>query len=251
MNHRVIVEGGGNVPAPQPRRGRAALCDSGGMDTETIAARKRELRRELRARRAHRYAGEEGAALRAEQAQRILVHAEPLIAQVERAAGAAAAAGDGARPLVAAFHPTPTEADVLPLVRRLVRAGARLVFPAAAGTELDWILWDGRSPFADSPGRGFGREPAGRRLGPDALADASLVLAPAVAVDRSLTRIGHGAGYYDRALSTVPDRARVVAVVHPDELLPAGALPRGEHDVPIPEVLTADGLVSLVTSTSR
>lgn len=221
------------------------------MDTETIAARKRELRRELRARRAHRYAGEEGAALRAEQAQRILVHAEPLIAQVERAAGAAAAAGDGARPLVAAFHPTPTEADVLPLVRRLVRAGARLVFPAAAGTELDWILWDGRSPFADSPGRGFGREPAGRRLGPDALADATLVLTPAVAVDRSLTRIGHGAGYYDRALSTVPDRARVVAVVHPDELLPAGALPRGEHDVPIPEVLTADGLVSLVTSTSR
>src|SRR5699024_11417151 len=109
----------------------------------------------------------------------------------------------------------------------------------------------GRSPFADSPGRGFGREPAGRRLGPDALADATLVLAPAVAVDRSLTRIGHGAGYYDRALSTVPDRARVVAVVHPDELLPAGALPRGAHAVPIPEVLTADGPGSLGTSPTR
>jgi 5-formyltetrahydrofolate cyclo-ligase len=220
------------------------------MDTETTASRKQELRRELRSRRARTYAGEDGAARRAAEAQQILAHAAPLIADVE-AAVRAASAGSTADPLVAAFHPTPTEADVLPLARRLAQAGARLVFPAAAGRELEWILWDGESAFQDSPGRGFGKEPVGEKLGPQALAEATLVLAPAVAVDRSCTRIGHGAGYYDRALAAVPEGARVVAVIHPDELLPADALPRGEHDVPIPAVLTADGLVSLVTSTSR
>ena len=218
------------------------------MDAETTAARKQELRRTLRARRTETYSGQAGARRRTEEAERILAHASPLVVAVERAV-AHAAAQDAAPPLVAAFHPTPTEADVMPLARRLAGAGARLVFPAAAsGEELEWVAWDGSSEFLPSPGKGFGREPQGERLGTGALAEAMLVLTPAVAVDRSRTRIGHGAGYYDRALTTIPRSAMVVAVIHPDELLEKGALVRGGHDVPIPAVLTADGLVSLVTS---
>lgn len=218
------------------------------MDPETMASKKREQRRQLRAGRAAIYAGEGGRARRAQEAQQLLEHAEPLIASVETAVVAARQAGT-AMPLVACFHPTPTEADVMPLAHRLAQTGARLVFPAAdAGTELEWISWDGTSEFQDSPGRGFGREPQGKRLGVGALHEVMLVLAPAVAVDRSATRIGHGAGYYDRALATIPESALVVAVVHPSELLEEGALVRGEHDVPIPRVLTADGLVSLITS---
>lgn len=222
------------------------------MDEQTLAARKAMLRRQLRGRRVEGYGGEAGAARRALEAERLLVHAAPLLRAIETAAEAAVAVHGGLaresalRPLVAAFHPTPTEADVMPLARRLARAGARMVFPAAAGRELEWITWDGESGFRDSPGRGFGREPEGRRLGPQALAEAALVLAPALAVDRSGTRIGHGAGYYDRALTAVRPDCPVVAVIHPDELLEAGALPREEHDVPIESVLTADGLVSPV-----
>ncbi|WP_394215937.1 5-formyltetrahydrofolate cyclo-ligase [Brachybacterium vulturis] len=217
------------------------------MDEETTRSRKRQLRRQLRSRRAAAYTGEDGAARRAREAQQLLAHAAPLIAEVERAVGAASAAGAPA-PLVAAFHPTPSEADVLPLAGRLAHAGARVLFPAAAGQELEWISWDGDSEFVDSPGRGFGKEPAGERLGTRALEEATLVLVPAVAVDRSCTRIGHGAGYYDRALRTLPEGARIIAVIHPAELLPEGSLPCEAHDVRIPEVLTADGLVSLVTS---
>lgn len=214
------------------------------MDTEAMTARKQELRRQLRDRRTQTYRDEAGQRRRAEEGRRLLEHAAPLIALVERAV-----AEHPTRPRIAAFHPTPTEADVMPLARRLAAAGAQLVFPAAAGDELEWITWDGVSDFVDSPGRGFGKEPTGQRLGPRALEDVRLVLAPAVAVDRSATRIGHGAGYYDRALGTVPQDAVVVAVIHPAELLEAGSLPRDAHDVPVPVVLTADGLVCLVTST--
>src|SRR5699024_7895023 len=201
------------------RPGRAGLCDSGGME-ETMRSRKQELRRQLRSRRAAAYAGEEGAARRLQEAQQLLAHAAPLITEIEHAVQRAAAEG-AAPPLVAAYQPTPSAADVLPLPRRLARDAAR---------------------------SGFGKEPTGERLGTRALEEAALVLAPAVAVDRSGTRIGHGAGYYDRALSTLPDGARIVAVINPGELLPSGSLPREEHDVPIPEVLTGAGLVSLVTS---
>ncbi|WP_193106198.1 5-formyltetrahydrofolate cyclo-ligase [Brachybacterium sp. FME24] len=213
------------------------------MDTEAMAAHKKELRSELRARRAEAYGGPAGTAHRARESRLLLERAAALIAHVEATLTAAPA-----QPvLVAAYHPTPTEADVMPLARHLAELGAHLIFPVAAGRELDWVSWDGSSPFLDSPGRGFGKEPSGSRLGPGALAAAALVLAPAVAVDRSGTRIGHGAGYYDRALTAVRADAAVVAVVHPGELLEAGTLPREEHDVPIPAVLTADALVSLVT----
>ena len=215
------------------------------MDSETMTSQKREQRRRLRARRAETYGGQDGAARRARESLQLLDHAAPLVALIERLVADAPAAP----PRGAAYPPPPPQAVVLRLARRLAVAGARVVFPAAAGDELDWISWDGISAFRDSPGRGFGKEPDGERLGPRALADAVLVLAPAVAVDRSATRIGHGAGYYDRALACAPASAREVAEIHPDELLVEGTLPRGEHDVPIPSVLTADGLVSLVTST--
>lgn len=215
------------------------------MDTEAMTARKKQLRTELRGRRSRTYGGEAGGARRTQEAQQLLDHAAPLLAQV-REAVLAAGGGDEA-PLVAAYHPSPLEADVMPLVDELVACGARMIFPASAGRQLEWITWDGRSPFLPSRGRGFGQEPDGERLGPDALGGAFLVLTPAVAVDRAGTRIGHGAGYYDRALAAAGANTRVVSVLHPDELLEAGTLPRGEHDVPIPAVLTADGLVRLVT----
>ncbi|MGO1480609.1 MAG: 5-formyltetrahydrofolate cyclo-ligase [Brachybacterium sp.] len=235
-----------------------------------IAAHKSRLRRRLRSRREELYGGVAGAERRRREGLALSEHADELMARISRSSPDAGAGpetsrdvdraarvtgADGEhRPLVATYHPTATEADVLPLSRRLLALGARLIFPAsttgasaADDDRLDWILWDGCSEFVDSPARGFGREPDGDRLGPQALSEAALVLAPAVAVDRSGTRIGHGAGYYDRALTSVPPGCSVLAVVHPEELLDAGALPRAPHDAPVPEVLTSDGLVCLVT----
>lgn len=217
------------------------------MDEDDVRERKQQLRRSVRAARTDVYGDEDGTRRREDEAARLLAHADPLLARVRDAV----AASPGRPPLVAAFHPTSTEADVMPLARALAALGAQLIFPAASGRELEWITWDGTSEFLPSPGRGFGREPDGRRLGAAALADVVLVLAPAVAVDRSGTRIGHGAGYYDRALRHAAPSTPVVAVVHPQELLEADRIPREAGDVPIGTVLTADGLVTLVTPDGR
>jgi 5-formyltetrahydrofolate cyclo-ligase len=83
-------------------------------------------------------------------------------------------------------------------------------------------------------------EPAGPRLGPGALAAAQVVIAPALAVDTSGTRLGRGRGYYDGALAGADPAALVLVVVHDQELLDAGTtpIPREPHDVPVQGVIT-------------
>lgn len=206
------------------------------MADDDVTRAKSELRARLRAERRSRYGGTDGARRRLAEGRELLTHAGPLLELVT------ARITQSGRCRVAAFHPTPTEADVMPLAAALVSLGAEVVFPAEAGAELEWIAWDGQASFVPSAGKGFGKEPPGPRLGTDALAGASLVLAPALAVDRGGARIGHGAGYYDRALLHLPPDSPVVAVIHPAELLPAGTVPRERHDLPVGAVLTAHGL---------
>ena len=204
------------------------------------AAAKRTRRTEVRAARRERCGGTDGAARREEEGRAILAHASDLLAQVEERLTSGPA-------VVSLFHPMPTEPDTLPLARALRALGdVTVLFPAASGGDaLDWIAWDGDEDFAASSGRGFGAEPTGERRGADALSVADLILAPALAVDRSGTRLGHGGGYYDRALPHRRPGTQVIAIVHPWELLDAGALPRDAHDVPVDGVLTAAGLVDL------
>lgn len=151
------------------------------------------------------------------------------------------AAGLDPRP-IAVFAPTATEPDIGAALDTLRSRAERLIFPVfSGGPSLDWRGLDvsgALSGLVPSPGAGFGSEPAGQNLGSDALARVKAVLAPAVAVDRSGTRLGHGRGYYDRALVHLAPLAPVIAVVHPWELLPARTIPREEHDISVDAVVT-------------
>lgn len=216
-----------------------------GPASDPVAAKK-HLRRALRAARAEATAGREDARERED----LVAAAAPLIARAgQRARDLTAAEGEAV--VVSAFWSTSSEPDVLAVVsaiRTAVEAeGAhlRVLFPATSGGALlDWIDGDERRGAAASQGKGFGDEPDGERCGHDALSRADLILAPALAVDASGTRLGHGGGYYDRALPFRRDGVPVVAVLNRGELLAAGALVREPHDVLADAVLTPDGLTS-------
>ena len=81
-------------------------------------------------------------------------------------------------------------------------------------------------------------EPAGPSLGLEAVRDAALVLAPALAVDAAGRRLGQGGGSYDRALERAG--APVVAIVFDDEVLDE-EIPVESHDRPVAGVLTPGG----------
>ncbi len=104
--------------------------------------------------------------------------------------------------------------------------------------DLDWAVHDG----VLVAGRHGLLEPAGPRLGRDAVADCGLVLVPALSVDRRGVRLGRGGGSYDRALARTA--GRVVAALHVGELVEQ--LAAEPHDRPVHAVVLPDeGLVEL------
>lgn len=100
--------------------------------------------------------------------------------------------------------------------------------------DLDWAVAT-PGQWTEGP-RGL-REPAGDRLGIDAIAACDLVLVPALAVDRAGHRLGRGGGSYDRALRRAT--GLIVALLYDGEL--AEALPAEAHDVAVAAVVTPSG----------
>jgi 5-formyltetrahydrofolate cyclo-ligase len=181
----------------------------------TAADAKAALRRELRERRAARDAADLAAAGAA-----LAAHADAIRA-----------------PAVAAFVGTRTEPPTVPLLEALRAAGRRVLLPVLRGDmDLEWAEF--AAADALRPARLGLLEPAGPSLGLDAVRDAGLVLAPALAVDGAGRRLGQGGGSYDRALER--SSAPVVAVVFDDEVLD-GPIPVEPHDRPVAGVLTPGG----------
>jgi 5-formyltetrahydrofolate cyclo-ligase len=132
---------------------------------------------------------------------------------------------------VAAYVARGHEPETQQLRRQLADRGARVLLPVVlADLDLDWAVDD----TEHSPGIGPGvLEPTGPRLGVDAIADAEVVVAPALAVDHHGVRLGQGGGSYDRALARRRPDAFVVALLHDgeiwDDALPADGLDQRVH----------------------
>jgi 5-formyltetrahydrofolate cyclo-ligase len=166
---------------------------------------------------------------RAQAAERVRAH---LLARL------AAHAARGASLLVAAYVPVGAEPGGADLPDALCAAGARVLLPVLrADNDLDWADFDHSTELVVTD-RGL-REPAGRRLGIAAVAEVDVVVAPAVAVDLLGTRLGRGAGCYDRALARVPAGVPVVALLHDGELL--DRLPAEPHDRAVSAAVTPSG----------
>lgn len=147
---------------------------------------------------------------------------------------------------VAAYLPLPAEPGGAEIVDAL-SAVAEVILPVLrADRDLDWARYEGPRALRDSAGGTRLREPAGPPLGLDAVAEADLVLVPALAVDRFGVRLGRGGGSYDRALTRVTPGTLVVALLYDGES--CDRLPAEPHDRPVGAVLSPSGLRTIPMS---
>jgi 5-formyltetrahydrofolate cyclo-ligase len=142
--------------------------------------------------------------------------------------------------IVCGYLPLGSEPLRVELLDELVADGCTVLVPVVVtDAPLDWCTY----PCPTVPGAFGIAEPTGPRLGPGAIKTAEAILVPALAVDRSGSRLGRGGGHYDRTLALLPTRGsaggpeqgdddrravEVVAVLFDDEIV--DAVPTDTHD---------------------
>ena len=137
----------------------------------------------------------------------------------------------GGPPCAAIYRSLPTEPPTEALADMLHARGMRVIVPETLpDMDLDWH--ELRADGSEGPGLGLG-----------AIGAALVILAPALAVDHSGTRLGKGGGCYDRALARRHPEAVIVAIVN-DEEYAAWPLPHDVHDVNVDAVITPGGGLS-------
>ena len=181
-----------------------------------IVHEKNRLRRELSARRARLSAAERSAA---DSALQRGLHA--LIAPGGR---------------VACYWPTATEPGGSDLVPTLAGWGCTVFLPRCLpGGELAWGEYTG--PESVTAGAYGITEPAkATQSSARLLPTVDLVVVPALAAGPDGSRLGKGAGYYDRALAGIT--TPTVAMVYTHEFR---TVPTQVHDSPVSMVLTPHG----------
>lgn len=153
--------------------------------------------------------------------------------------------------LVAAYFPMSGEPDVMPFLLAHIRRGGRVWLPVVADVaarRLQWAAWDPQTPMTRRPTMPL-QEPAGPRKETAELLDHAplALLIPALAVDAVGARLGQGGGFYDTmfAQHRKLEQVQRLAVVHPEEILPAGSFPVEDHDLRTPAAATWEGIVPL------
>ncbi|MEU0678000.1 5-formyltetrahydrofolate cyclo-ligase [Streptomyces sp. NPDC006172] len=147
---------------------------------------------------------------------------------------------------VAAYVSVGAEPGTLALLDALRERGVRVLLPVLLpDNDLDWGAYEGESSLTRvrHGGRMALFEPSGERLGPDAVADADVVLLPGLAVDGRGMRLGRGGGSYDRVLARLERagaRPSLVVLLYDGEVV--ARVPEEPHDAPVHAVVTPSGV---------
>jgi 5-formyltetrahydrofolate cyclo-ligase len=153
--------------------------------------------------------------------------------------------------LLLGFAPIRKEVDLLPLYRQLSES-VRMALPRVERSTLGLYGVEDRSRLVrsledDQPAEGFNRgeheiiEPDPERSTEVVPSQLDSILVPGLVFDREGRRIGYGSGYYDRLLSTVPDRTGRIGVCFEEQVV-RNELPEEPHDERVDHVVTEEGI---------
>jgi 5-formyltetrahydrofolate cyclo-ligase len=137
--------------------------------------------------------------------------------------------------VVAAYWPIRDELDCRPVLTRLVDSGQPVCLPVVIGDgeALELRLWAEGEPLYPS---GFGTlaPPEGAPV-----VEPDVILVPLLGFDRQGTRLGYGGGYYDRTLTILSKRPRLVGYAFAGQEIEH--IPYEPHDIPLDAVVTEAG----------
>lgn len=136
--------------------------------------------------------------------------------------------------IIAGYWPLGDELDCRPALEALSRAGAQVALPVVAGQGqvLLFRTWKPGDTLDQGP---FGTMHPGTRA---AVVCPQILLIPLIAFDLEGNRLGYGAGYYDRTISSLRARDGVSAIGLAYDCQRVDMVPVDAHDQPLDAVLT-------------
>ena len=134
------------------------------------------------------------------------------------------------KPVIALYSPLKTE--VRPEALRKMLPESSFVYPIDDGGFMEAPV-SIKKPFKKSV-RGFLQPEGGRKFSPRSI---DLFIVPLLAFDRDLNRLGRGAGFYDRALSSAGKKALKTGLSWSIQVQNS-PLPQERHDQALDAVLT-------------
>ncbi|MGE5809246.1 MAG: 5-formyltetrahydrofolate cyclo-ligase [Nitrospirota bacterium] len=133
-----------------------------------------------------------------------------------------------------------SEVETRPMIRHALASGKRVVLPKVKGKQL--ALFEIKNFDKDvSPGTWGIPEPVESH--PVPLTDIDLIITPGAAFDEDGNRLGYGAGFYDRILSSFP--RMTVALAFEEQIVPQ--VPTDPHDVPVKKIVTEKRVIDTST----
>ncbi|MHB1064200.1 MAG: 5-formyltetrahydrofolate cyclo-ligase [Georgenia sp.] len=141
---------------------------------------------------------------------------------------------------VAAYVSRAGEPGTLELLEAMHARGVRVLLPVLGpGLARTWAEYTTREDLeVRAPGRP--PEPSGDVLPAEVVAEADVVVAPALAIDVTGIRLGQGGGWYDRVLALTRPGTPTFGMVFDEELVSDRLLPVDAHDVPVSAVITPE-----------
>ncbi len=132
---------------------------------------------------------------------------------------------------VAGYCAMASEADISPLLMEIEGRGAALALPwiGAQGQNMLFRSWSDAAPLDMAADKFLQPHSTADQVAPD------IILMPLLGFDRQGTRLGQGAGYYDRALARQSDPLRIGVAWSVQEF---ENLPADPWDMPLDAILT-------------
>ena len=130
------------------------------------------------------------------------------------------------------------EVDTTSMIDEAVKAGKRVCIPVIFREDKRLIAGEIKDRVKDLERQHFGIfQPKAGHVREVPFEDIDLVIVPGVAFDKCNMRLGRGHGYYDRFLSSLPDRTKTIGLAFDFQVV--DSLPKDSHDIPVSRTIAA------------
>ena len=134
--------------------------------------------------------------------------------------------------IVGGYYPVNYEIDDLDILGRLEKKKITISLPSIKKNyKMNFIKCSLNAPFVLNQ-YGIPEPSSGTVVNPD------ILLVPLVAFDRSLNRLGYGAGYYDRLIQSLKKKKKIITIGLAFEFQESNSIPTSKYDQKLDYIVT-------------